>query len=71
MKSIVKDLYKVFQAVVKKLNNALPNLVELGPELSHFISEPRKLAEVIILPADSKKVWLKENLKYIKNLINN
>ena len=44
---------------------------ESGSEVSHFIPEPRKFAEVTILPAYVKKAWLKTNLKGNKNLINN
>ena len=39
--------------------------------MSHLIPEPRKFAEVKRLPSDVKNDWLKETLKYIKNLINN
>ena len=49
-----KVLHKVFKAVVNKLNNALPYLVELGSEVSHFIPEPSKFSEVTGLPEDVK-----------------
>ena len=42
-----------------------------GSEVSHFIPEPRNFAEVTKLSENIKKPWLKENLKEIKNLINN
>ena len=61
-----KGLHKVFKVVVNQLNNPLPNLVESGLEVSHFVPEPRNFAEVTRLPADYKKAWLKATLKYIK-----
>ena len=47
-----KFLHKVFNSVVKELNYSLPNLVELGSEVSHFIPEPRNFSEVSRLTAD-------------------
>ena len=44
---------------------------ESGSEVSHFIPEPRKFAEVTIVSENIKKTWLKATLKEIKNLINN
>ena len=49
----------------------LTPLGESGLEVSHFIPEPRNFAEVKKLSENIKKTWLKENLKEIKNLINN
>ena len=46
-------------------------LGESGPEVTHFIPEPRNFAEVIKLSENIKKHWLKATLKDIKNLINN
>ena len=40
-------------------------------EVSFFIPEPRKFAEVTIFSDDINKPWIKENLKGIKNIINN
>ena len=44
---------------------------ESGSEVSHFIPESRKFAEVTKLSENIKKPWLKATLKEIKNLINN
>ena len=65
-----KALYKVFKAVVNELNNASLSLGKSGSEVLQFIPEPSKFAEVTRLPADVKKVWLKETLKEKENLIN-
>ena len=46
-------------------------MVESGSEVSHFIPKSRNFSEVTKLSDDINKYWLKENLKYIKNLINN
>ena len=61
----------MFKTVVKEISQDLPPLVESGSEVSHFIPEPRNFSEVTKLSDDINKYWLKENLKYIKNLINN
>ena len=55
----------------KHLNNSICTLVESGSEVSRFIPKTRKFAEVTILQADVKKVWLKATLKDIKHLIKN
>ena len=68
---IGKGLHKVFKAVVNKLKNPLPTLVEPGSEVSHFIPETRNFVEVSRSPADVKKAWLESTLKDIKNMINN
>ena len=68
---MIISLHKVFKAVVNELKNLFPTLGESGSEVSHFIPEPRNFEEVTSSLADAKKVWLKENLKYIQNLINN
>ena len=65
-----KCLHKVFKTVVKYISQEFPPLVESGSEVSNFILEPRNFAEVKKLSDDIKKLWLKENLKEIKNLIN-
>ena len=44
---------------------------ESGSEVSHFIPEPRKFAEVTKFSDIIKKPWLKVTLKEINNLINN
>ena len=44
---------------------------ESGSEISHFIPEPRKFAEVKTLSENIKKPWLNATLIEIKNLINN
>ena len=49
----------------------MTNFREYGSEVSHFIPEPRKFAEVTKLAENIRKPWLKATLKEIKNLINN
>ena len=49
----------------------LTNFGETGLEVSHFIPEPRNFVEVTRLAENIRKPWLKDNLKEIKNLINN
>ena len=46
-------------------------LGESGSEVSHFIPEPRNFSEVTNLSDKIKKPRIKENIKEIKNLINN
>ena len=58
-KMMGKGLHSVFKAIVKELNNSLPDLAESGSEVSHFIPEPRNFAEVTKSPAEVKKAWLK------------
>ena len=43
---IGKGLHKVLKNVVKEISQDLPPLGESGSEVSHFIPEPRKFAEV-------------------------
>ena len=50
-----KGLHKVFKAVVNELNNALPNLIESGLEVSHFIPEPSNFVEVTRLQGATLK----------------
>ena len=66
-----KGLHKIFKAVANELNNAFPTLGESVSEVSHFIPELRRSEEVTIFSPNIKMAWLKETLKYIKNLINN
>ena len=68
---MVKGVHKVFSTVVKDISQELTPLGESGSGVSHFIPEPRNFAEVKKLSENIKKPWLKENLKEIKNLINN
>ena len=69
--SIRKGLHKVFSTVVKEISQELTPLGESSSEVSHFIPELRKFAEVKKLSENIKKPWLKATLKDIKNLINN
>ena len=71
MQRMGKGLHKVFSTVVKEISKELTPLGESGLELSHFIPESRRLAEVTKLSESIKKPWLKAKLKEIKNLINN
>ena len=66
-----KCLHKFFKAVVNEIKNVLPNFGASCSEVSHLIPEPRNFVEVTRLPEYFKKVRLKENLKYIKNLSKN
>ena len=66
-----KGLHKLFKDVVNELKNPFSTLRESGSAVSHFIPEPRKFVEVIILPAEAKNAWLKTTLKDLINLINN
>ena len=69
MRKMGKGLHKVFKTVVKEVLQIL-SLGESSSEVSHFIPEPRNLAEVTRLPDDKQKPWLKATQKEIKNLIN-
>ena len=51
---MIKVLHKVFKDVLDKLNILLLTLGELGSDVSHFIPEPRNLAEVTKLSAEVK-----------------
>ena len=66
-----KGLHKVFKTVVKYIFQYLQPLGEFGSEVSYFIPEPRKFAEVTKFSDDIKKPWIKATKKEIKNLINN
>ena len=66
-----KGLHKVFSTVVKEISQELTALGESGSEVSHFIPEPRKFAEVTNFSDNIKKSWIKATLKEIKNVINN
>ena len=66
-----KGLHKVFSTIVREISQKLTNFGESGPEVSHFIPEPRNFAEVTKLAENIRKPWLKATLKEINNLINN
>ena len=68
---IGKGLHRVFSTIVLEILQELTNFGETGPEVSHFIPEPRNFAEVTKLAENIRKPWLKATLKEIKNLINN
>ena len=55
MRSMGKDLHKVFSRVVKNISQELTTLGESGSEFSHFIPEPRNFAEVTKLSENIKK----------------
>ena len=69
--TMVKGLHRFFSTIVSEILQELTNFVEPGSEVSHFIPEPRKFAEVTRLAENIRKPWLKATLKEIKNLINN
>ena len=66
-----KGLHKLFKAVVNDISETLPVLGEFVSDLSYFITEPINFPELTRLSEDTKKPWLKETLKEIKNLISN
>ena len=66
-----KGLHKVFLTVVKKTLQELTPLGESGSEVSHFIPEPIKFAEVKQSSDNIKKPWLKATMKEIHIIINN
>ena len=66
-----KGLHNVFKTVVKEISQVLLILGESGSEVSYFIPEPRKFAEVTRLSYDIKKPTIKLTQKQIKNLFNN
>ena len=55
--------HKMFKTVVKYISQDLPPLGENGSEVSHFIPEPIKFAEVTTFSDDIKKPWLKSAQK--------
>ena len=61
-----KGLHRLFCLVVKDILQELTHLGESGSEVSYFIPEPIKFAEVTKLSENIKKTWLKATLKEIK-----
>ena len=61
----------MFKASVNDISQVLPILGESGSEVSYFIPYTRNFSEVTRFSDDTKKPWLKANLKEIKNIINN
>ena len=55
--------------VVKDISQELTSFGESGSEVSHFIPEPRKFAEVTKLSENINKPWLKATLKEILYLL--
>ena len=55
MKSMGKVLHKVFSTVVNDISQELTPLGESGPEVSHFIPDPRNFAEVTQLSENINK----------------
>ena len=68
---IGKGLHKVFSTIVSDISQELTNLGESGSEVSHFIPEPRNIAEGKKFSENIRKPWLKATLKEIKNHIIN
>ena len=58
-----KGLHQVFSTVVKEILQELTPLGESGPEVSHFVPDPRNFAEVTKLSENIKKPRLKATLK--------
>ena len=46
MHKMGKGLHRVFSTIVSEISQELTNFGETGSEVSHFIPEPRKFAEV-------------------------
>ena len=61
-----KGLRKVFKTVLKEILQDLLTLGESVSEVSYFIPDPRKFAEVTRLSDCIKKTWLKATQKEIK-----
>ena len=68
---IRKGLHRVFSTIVSEISQELTNFGETGSEVSQFIPEPRKFAEMTKLAENVRKPWLKATLNEINNLINN
>ena len=66
-----KGLHKLFETVVKDIEQELTPLGESGSEVFHFIPEPINFAEVTKFPDNIKKPGIKKSMKEIENLINN
>ena len=66
-----KGLHNVFKTDAKDIYQEFPHLGEYCSEVSQFIPEPRKFAEVTNFSDDTNKPWLKATMKEIKSLINN
>ena len=66
-----KGLHRVFSTIISEISQELTNFGETGSEVSHFIPEPRKFAEVTRLAENIRKPWLEATLKEIKNITNN
>ena len=69
--NIGKGSYRLFKTYVKDILQDIPIFGESGSEVSYFIPDPRKFAEVTRFSDEIKKPWLNETQKEIKNLINN
>ena len=52
-----KGLHRVFSTIVSEISQELTNFGETGPEVSHFIPEPRNFAEVTRLAENIRKPW--------------
>ena len=63
MEDMGEGLHKLFKAVANEISQVLPILGESGPEVSHFIPEPKNFVEVTRLSPDINKPWLKVTLK--------
>ena len=50
---------------MKEISQDLPPFGESGSQVSYFVTEPRKFAEVTKLSDDINKPWLKETQKDI------
>ena len=50
-----KGLHKVFRTIAKEILQELATVGESGSEVSHFIPEPRKFAEVKKLSDNIRK----------------
>ena len=58
-----KGLHKVSSTILEEISQEFTPLGESGSEVSHFIPETRKFAEVTKLSDNIKKPWLKATLK--------
>ena len=51
-----KVLHKLFKAIINEILQVLPILGESGSQVSYFILEPRKFAEVTRFSDDKKNI---------------
>ena len=66
-----RGVHSLFKTVAKEIKKDVPEMGEPGSEVAPFIPEPRTFSDVVRLPVELKKPWLRATKKEIKNLIDN